>query len=160
MAGGKGLAVHGIEERIAELAAMAKRVDTLKPVLEVQAVALVKFIDDRFDTSTDPQGIAWEELAEATLANRRGDDAKILVDTARLRNSIHALASDDGIRWGASVVYAEYHQLGTEHVPERRFLPVKQVGDAWVIDTEGPAGELWRETIDAIERYIRTGKVE
>ena len=153
------LTVRGLRENIELVRGMEARMKDLRPALEAGSAAIVKFVDDRFRESTDPSGIAWEPLAESTLANRRGTTATILVDTARLRNSIHALATAKGISWGASALYAIHHQLGTVDTPQRRFLPVVLQGGRWILDTEGPAGALWQDIFDTIERYVRTGKL-
>lgn len=153
------LTVRGLTEQLDEVRKMEARLKNLTPALEVGASALTKHIDDRFRQQSDPAGIGWEPLADSTLAKRRGTTATILVDTARLRNSIHASATRKGINWGASAEYAGVHQLGGEDIPQRRFLPVLKSGGRWVLDTAGPAGALWDRILRTIETYVRTGKL-
>ncbi len=57
----------------------------------------------RFKTGTDPEGKPWEPTT-------RG--GKILVLTARLRNSIRARADASGFAVGTNAIYAARHQFG------------------------------------------------
>ncbi len=81
----------------------------------------------RFKTSTDPEGKPWQSTA-------RG--GKILVLTARLRNSIRARADASGFAVGTNVIYAARHQIGdkrplTIKAKTKRGLRFK-VGGQWV----------------------------
>ena len=81
----------------------------------------------RFKSSTDPEGKPWQSTA-------RG--GKILVLTARLRNSIRARADASGFAVGTNVVYAARHQFGdkrpvTIKAKSKRGLRFK-VGGQWV----------------------------
>lgn len=80
----------------------------------------------RFKTSTDPEGKPWQQTA-------RG--GKILVLTARLRNSIRARADASGFAVGTNLIYAARHQFG-----DKRPLTIKakrkrglrfQIGGKW-----------------------------
>ncbi len=81
----------------------------------------------RFKTGTDPEGKPWKP----TLRGGR-----ILVLTARLRNSIRARADAGGFAVGTNVIYAARHQFG-----DKRPLTIKaktkrglrfRVGGQWV----------------------------
>jgi phage virion morphogenesis protein len=80
------------------------------------AQALENSTLERFKTGTDPDGGAWKPSGrvQAENAKRRksGKSGKTLVDTGRLRNSIHSASSDDAAEVGTDVVYARIHQLG------------------------------------------------
>jgi len=102
--------------------------------------ALVNETLDAFKTGTSPEGKAWPESGRVTLhnASRRKGRAKgkTLIDTARLRNSIHAVADADQVEVGTDVIYARIHQLGGEtgrnkatKLPARPYLPMTEAGD-------------------------------
>ncbi len=81
----------------------------------------------RFKSSTDPEGKPWQSTA-------RG--GKILVLTARLRNSIRARADASGFAVGTNVIYATRHQFGdkrpvTIKAKTKRGLRFK-VGGQWI----------------------------
>lgn len=142
-----------VKKRIEE---MAKRAKNLTPVLRVVAEDVRTFVDDRFESKTDPTGAAWAEMAKSTR-RRRGDDANLLIDTARLRQSIAVVVGKTDMRVGTNVEYGAYHQLGASRLPARRFLPFSPDGDE--LEMAGPAGQLWRGAIDGVREYIVTGKI-
>lgn len=132
---------------------MAERSADPSPVLRVQAEDVRSFIDDRFASSTDPQGTAWAPFAQPPSAARGGSSAKLLVDTARLRQSIAVPVARNVMRVGTNVVYA-----GPQNA-RRRFLPFIASGASWALDRVGSAGALWDGVFSAVEEYIRTGRV-
>ncbi len=64
----------------------------------------------RFQSGTGPDGQAWAEV-KRPRKNRRGQ-AKPLVDTGRLRNSISFSAGPFDVHVGSNLVYARIHQMG------------------------------------------------
>jgi phage gpG-like protein len=81
---------------------------------------------DRFDT--EGHGL-WPALADSTLAGklRLGYPAQILLRTGDLRESLvdPARASHKErfeMWWGTDVSYAQYHQEGTDRMPERQVI--------------------------------------
>jgi phage gpG-like protein len=74
----------------------------------------------RFSAVGDWRGGAnkWAPLAQSTILQRTlrghwGDDAKTLVDSGHMRNSISPVVTGDSVAIGTSVEYAKYHQFGT-----------------------------------------------
>lgn len=178
-----GLGSKGFPEGVAELQGMIDRIGDLTPAYEIAAERIRKFIDDRFDTSTDPTGKPWPELSEKTIALRRKGSKKPLVDTSDLRNSIHADAHPDVVKWGTNKIYAGAHQFGLPwktrkerppkegkkkrkrksravlkegdpHVPARPFLPVRRVGEGFEYIDEGPAAKMWQKCREDVAKYI------
>jgi phage gpG-like protein len=133
------------------LSAIAARLRDLTPITSVVAADLMTFVDDRFASSTAPDGSAWAELKSRV--------GTVLVDTSRLRNSIFGRGQRAGLQFGTNVPYAGHHQLGTERIPQRAFLPVESSGSAFVLDTRGPAGTFWADARSRIAHFIRTGEV-
>ena len=60
---------------------------------------------ERFKTSKSPEGTSWQP-------KKVSDGKKILLKTARLRNSIKSKASDKGVAIGTNTIYAARHQFG------------------------------------------------
>ena len=154
---------------------IADRAQDLTPAMQVAGETMVKFIDDRFRSETDPTGERWKELADSTKARRRKGTGKnrdrahkILTDTARLRRSMHSDASPPpftttsrSFKWGTDVEYAGVHQSGSKDgkLVARSFLPVVISGNRVSLVTTGPAGKLWPRIQKYIASYIATGKV-
>jgi phage virion morphogenesis protein len=67
----------------------------------------------RFEDQQDPQGNAWKEHSEATIAIR-GEGAPILRDKVDLYDSISHSVQGSKVLVGANRVYARIQQLGGE----------------------------------------------
>lgn len=153
------ITVRGLSEALRDLDDVQGRLSDLSPVMRVIAEDLKTFVDDRFDTSTDPKGLPWAPLAASTLARRRNGSAKPLVDTGVLRNSINARPGRRSVQIGTNVPYAGPHQFGSApKLPRRAFLPFNEDGTAF--ETKGPAGEELEHIVDMIAAYIRDGTIE
>ena len=152
------ITVRGISEAIRDLDDVQGRLNDMRPVMEVIGEDIKAFVDDRFETSTDPTGQPWRPLKPATIKRRRGSTARPLIDTANLRNSIAARPGARSVRIGTVVPYAPVHQMGGRHVPQRRFLPFAPDGTEW--ETDGLAGEELARIADAITLYIVEGRIE
>ena len=98
-----------------------------------------------FQAEAGPDGDAWPELAEATIA-RKGHDA-ILIDSGKLSTSLIGGGVGDAIRdtfdegpnagltFGTSVEYAAFHQEG-DGVPKREHVGLsEQVVDVLAEET-------------------------
>jgi phage gpG-like protein len=70
-----------------------------------------------FERSVDPYDRPWQQL--------RYRNGQILVDTARLRNSLHAIHEGRTFGVGTDVVYAATHNYGDprRNIPRRMFVP-------------------------------------
>jgi phage gpG-like protein len=122
------------------LAAVSARYGTLGPVFTKIGEMMLRRVDDRFVSETDPDGNKW--LPTKVLSNylgyvgtRKGykrkeaytkkggfraafsrylADKKILHLTGALRNDIHYQASERGVEWGTSgrIPYAGIQHMG------------------------------------------------
>lgn len=152
------ITVRGLTEAVRDLDDVQGRLRDMSPVMRVIAEDLKTFVDDRFDTSTDPTGAPWAPLKASTLARRRNGSAKPLVDTQVLRNSVNARPGRRSVQIGTNVPYAGPHQFGSApHLPRRAFLPFTEDGTAF--ESRGLAGEELEAIVDAIADYIRDGRV-
>ena len=88
-----------------------------------------------FRNQADPETHRpWKSLSPATIARRRGKSTQILVDTGRLRKSIHSLITGKtSVAVGTNVMYGRYHQFGTKHAPKRPFLGIDKAGQAEIV---------------------------
>lgn len=107
------LGFPGAEDAFERLIQASKR---LKPVFADFGEHLLREVEERFQTQTDPEGNPWADLAPETW--RRKKNNKILTETTRLRGSFNYEASDEELEVGSPVVYSAIHQFGgTVQVP-------------------------------------------
>jgi phage virion morphogenesis protein len=106
--------IEGIDRlfnRIRKLSADSKHVE--RP-LKASGVYMLGSIERNFKASGRPA--KWQALAPGTLRRRRKGKgkggAKILVDTARLKNSMQTRLVSDGVQIGTNTVYAGRHHFG------------------------------------------------
>jgi phage gpG-like protein len=155
-----------------DIEAAAERASNMLPAWKASAEAIREHVEQRFQTSTAPDGEPWAPLSERYLnamkvtrgpltrgadgrfrkgivtRTPRRKDGKILIQDRRLANSCRAgiVEESDGVIMASDVVYAPTHQFGDEDrgIPARPFFPV--LPDGTTAFTEGtPAGELFSE---------------
>jgi phage virion morphogenesis protein len=88
---------------------------------------------DAFKQGQSPWGEKWKPSLRAQGLVKGKKPGKTLVDTGRLRKSIHARATSEAAEVGTDVVYARIHQLGGTagrgaKIPARPYLPVNEQG--------------------------------
>lgn len=105
---------------------------------------------ERFAKKVAPDGTAWAPRKATTARGKsarakhiRGGSGTLLVDTARLRNSIASKVYGLVAEVGTNVFYGLYHQKGTKKMVARPFLGISEK-DA-------------REIEQVLERYIASG---
>lgn len=130
---------HTIPAVERELKKLADRVKTLKPAFKRIGEQLLLSTEERFQTSTDPDGNKWAPLKIRTYhqAYTAGNDGrknkrkthtksgkmstafqrylerrKILITSAQLKDSIAPRATNTGLIVGTPKKYAAIHQLG------------------------------------------------
>ena len=141
--------VHGIDK-------LKRRIDTIKAgvpfalnaAMDDVGKLLLKRIKDRYIRQVNPDGIAWESLAQSTLKRKKYPPTKtefrttILKSTELLFNSIDLVKTDKerffasatgaGVRIGVvnekAAAYGRLHQNGIKNrLPQRRFLGISQL---------------------------------
>ncbi len=107
---------------------LAARGRNLKEINRRLAAIIIEEVDENF--ATGGHG-AWQQLAESTIARRRGGGAgaQILVDTGRLAASINpgnVETTDDMLEVFTNVRYAKYHvsPLPRKKIPLRDFFAI------------------------------------
>ncbi len=102
--------------RMEEKVALASR---LKATLAVKVAKLVQlhFLTS-FDKEQDPDGKPWPRRKRLVTPAR-----KLLVKTGKLRDSLKVTSATFNLMVVESdLEYAQYHNLGTDTIPQRRFL--------------------------------------
>ena len=130
-----------LNKRLSEIAANAR--STKRPLISA-SVYMLGSIEKNFQAQGRPR--RWTPLNPQTLASRRkgnrakrakketaGRGSRILIDTARLKNSMSFNADDKSAEIGTNVVYAARHHFGypggkgrgRSKTPARPFLLVQ-----------------------------------
>lgn len=89
---------------------------------------LAKGHAEYFNAQADPAGVPWKPLSPVTV-KKKGHPI-ILIETNKMRSSVvnrrHAnhveRATKSGLDWGTNEAKAEWHQEGTDRVPQRQFI--------------------------------------
>jgi phage gpG-like protein len=76
----------------------------------------------RFASKTDPDGRAWKPLSPVTIARKKQNKDKILIETDEMRKSIGAVFGADNFSYGTDNWKAPFHQYGTSKIPRRQFI--------------------------------------
>ena len=101
----------------------AQALDLSQPLAEI-GQALETAVSERFDTESDPNGIAWERLSDKTLAMRAkiGKTGKKLFEHGTMLGSWSRQSDAKTVQVGFGQPYAAYHEWGTKHMPRRGLL--------------------------------------
>lgn len=82
---------------------------------------------NNFKQGTDPWGGPWKKVQRS---GQDSSDARPLVDTGRLRDSIGTEADKDRAAWGSKVQYAPVHQFGAR-TPAQTIRPKRKKALFW-----------------------------
>lgn len=141
---------------IKELGKYAQRLNNPTPALKRVGRYVTELSKQSFRDARDPTTDApWAALSPATIARRRGNRAQILVDTGRLKKSIHSIITGKrSVAIGTNVVYGAVHQFGSGVTSSRSGgTSITVVARPFLgIDSRGE-----REVVDIVTRYIATG---
>lgn len=124
------------------LADLIARGENPEPAYRSMGEDIADHIAQNFENQSGPWGDAWDRLSPVTLSKPgRGQNAEILRDTGRLRNSIQVAADSSGLTVGTNVIYAAVHQFGAKKgafgrtsrgapipwgdIPARPFFPIR-----------------------------------
>lgn len=124
--------IRGFESLMRRVKQLEKNVrDTERP-LKAAGVYMLGSIERNFQAQGRPD--KWTDLSDETLASRRKGrgkgKAQILIDTARLKNSMSTRLTGEGVEIGTNVIYAPRQHFGYEggdgrgqaETPARPFL--------------------------------------
>lgn len=88
---------------------------------------------------------AWAPLAASTAKQkaRLGYSPMPLIRTGHLRQSFRPFYDNDQAGTGSEVPYSQYHETGTERLPQRAMLPSQQVALGYAMQIY----ERWAERL-------------
>lgn len=124
------------------------RMEDMTPVMESIGQELETRISGRFETESDPDGVAWAPWAASTKkyypANGNG---RILDRYGDMLGSLSWSADSASVSVGFGQPYAAYHEWGTRRMPRRGLLA-----------SDPDAGKLGeddeRSVIDVLTAYL------
>uniref|UniRef100_UPI0013D16BB9 phage virion morphogenesis protein n=1 Tax=Helicobacter suis TaxID=104628 RepID=UPI0013D16BB9 len=83
-----------------------------------------------FEQQKDPvTNQAWKPL-KAKTARHKPRNKPILEKSGLMRSAVRVDIEGNSIKARVNVPYAQFHQLGTRKMPQRRFMPFKDNGEA------------------------------
>ncbi len=109
------------------LAELQGRLTDLTPVMQSIGQELEGRISARFETESDPMGLAWHPWAQSTIDSYPPDGNHRILDrhspgAASLLGSLNWDADASSVRVGFGQRYATFHEFGTKHMPRRGLL--------------------------------------
>ena len=116
-----------VRTTLKEVKAVERRVNNLAIPFENYGRWFKKETDRQFDKETNPEGTPWAKLRPSTLARKRylGYSLKILTASGHMRNTLDHKATKGGVEvWIEGA--AEFHQFGTENLPERKIIGMSE----------------------------------
>jgi phage gpG-like protein len=147
--------VRGLRELRAEVRRAIARGKDLGPPLRVLAEGLQAVIAESFATESDPSGRAWARLAASTqrdkARHRYGSATLVRTGKLRRRTTTRVVGNKVMIGIAPDVAYGANHQLGTGHLPIRRFLPFLGMPGAARLMT----GPRVRRALEAFQTALR-----
>lgn len=151
------LDVAGDKQLAREVLRLGDRAVDATPAFAKVVTDLAEHERRQFETEGGLASGGWTPLAASTIAAKRaaGLDPRILRATGALYRSLTQPlggGSDairevrpDEMRFGTSLRYARFHQLGTDRMPQRREIELRERDRADVVKT--------------LQRYILTGEL-
>ena len=111
-------AIKGIEQVLNRFLIIEESVKNLAPAMRASGVYMLGSVERNFKAQGRPQ--KWQALAPSTLAQRRKGKGKggaqILIDTARMKNSVTSAnamnLTSSGFSIGTNVIYAPRQHFG------------------------------------------------
>lgn len=105
------------------LAELRGRLGDLTPVMQSIGQELETRISARFETESDPMGVAWHPWAQSTIDSYPEDgNHRILDRYGDMLGSLNWQADASSVRVGFGQPYATYHEWGTKNMPRRDLL--------------------------------------
>jgi len=132
---------QAVKDRLKRLAQVA---GDISPALTEIGEHLIRSHQQRFADGVDPEGNDWEPLAESTLARKKKNADKVLIEHGDLMGSLHYNNNGHELEFGTNLIYGATHQFGREGdgIPARPFL--------------GISDDDQREIVNIIDDHILT----
>lgn len=97
------------EEVKKALGKILNRIKNPRPMLAEIGETMVSSTQDRFESGRSPEGKPWPKSHRTRVGG-----GQVLVDTARLKNSVNYQVRSDEVAVGTNVKYAGTHQFGAK----------------------------------------------
>ncbi len=148
--------VQPLKDMIARARAAGKGIE----IQEAMGQRLQERMGLRFDTKLDPNGKAWDPLAESTKARYDAEDGtrgngkragSLLQRTGLMRASLTRFVGSRDVTVGFTRPYAKWHETGTRRMPRRG-----------LVFSDPTSGTLSDGDIDAMQRVglrVLEGKI-
>jgi phage virion morphogenesis protein len=120
---------------------LISNVDDMTPAFNAIGEHLASLVDLNFRDASDPYGAPWLPLKKP----RRDGSSKPLNRNGILKASITQHPTADSVTIGTNIAYGQYHQLGTNRIPQRAFLPTEE---------QGLPGAWEQQVLTIIQRHI------
>ncbi len=119
----------------ARLKRLAQVAGDISPALTEIGEHLIRSHRQRFADGVDPEGKQWEPLAESTLARKKKNADKVLIEHGDLMGSLHYNNSGNELEFGTNLIYGATHQFGSEDgaIPARPFLGISSDDEAEIL---------------------------
>jgi phage gpG-like protein len=93
------------------------------------ATQLTAWTFRNFQSGGSMQTPSWRPLKESTLKakRKRGYSSQPLIRTGHLRQSFRPFYDNNQAGTGSEVPYSQYHETGTDTLPQRAMLPPESV---------------------------------
>lgn len=102
---------------------LRRKIDDMTPVMDSVGQEMETRVSNRFETRTDPMGVAWSPWAESTKASYPVDGNGRLLDRyGDMLDKLNHQADSTSVTYGFGVDYGAYHEFGTEKLPRRGML--------------------------------------
>lgn len=110
-----------------------RKLDNLSAPMDKIGGVLENRVANRFETQTDPDGVAWEAWALSTFESYpwpgtkaakkyRPGNAKVLDRYGHMLNSLNYQSDSNSVQVGFGAPYAIHHEYSTEKMPRRGLL--------------------------------------
>lgn len=128
---------------------LSYRMSDLTPVLEGVGAALESNVRNRFESRTDPDGVAWIPWAQSTKDSYPEGGNRRLLDRYgdMLGGLSYQLVGEGSVSVGFGVEYAAYHEWGTVHMGARGLLTSSQ-------DDESMGEEDTATVLDVLNDFL------
>lgn len=140
-------ALHDVLDRL------RKTTDDLSPVMSAIGMEMENRVRGRFETQTDPFGIAWEPWRPATVQTYPKDGHGRMLDRYgdMLGGSSHTFDATSATI-GFNQPYATYHEFGTANMARRGLLFADPEAGTLAPDDEQAVIDI---VMDAITKALR-----
>lgn len=130
------------------LGGLRHKIDDMTPVMDSIGTEMETRVSNRFETQTDPMGVAWSPWAESTKASYPEDGNGRLLDRyGDMLASLNHQADESSVTYGFGMTYAVYHEFGTKRMPQRGLLTADPESGT-LSDSDEAA------ILDVISRYL------